>query len=137
MGAGQRGLFADLEVKVDKFVAESGELVAKAHSVGSSRCWLPLESVKLLFDALVENLATWPSQSHIDVIFSSGDHLARLIIVSMLQRRFLTKRYLKFDRGIHALANVLVEALLCIIRQLECEFDRKCGREKGEEWDQN
>lgn len=73
----QRGFLSDLEVKVDQFVAESGELIAEANSINSGLTWCPRKRIKLFLYSLVKHFTAWSFQRHVNIIMSSSHHLYR------------------------------------------------------------
>lgn len=104
-------LLADLEVEVDHFVGEGGELVAEAELVDACLVRGPGEAVILLLDVLVQRLSVGRRQFHVDIVLTPRDHL-------------------KFDCGLHSFFNLLKETLFFAIRELKCKF---CSKNHGNE----
>ena len=71
----QRGVLADLEVKVDRLVSEGGELVAEAELVGSVLGRSVRETVVLFLHLLVENRALWVFQATVHIVMSTRHNL--------------------------------------------------------------
>lgn len=75
---GQDGrLVAHLEVEVDDFVGEGGELVAEAEGVDTLDLGVVREAVVLLLGLLVDGLAVGVLHVAVHIIVPSADHLCR------------------------------------------------------------
>ena len=75
-------LVAHLQVKVDNFVREGGELIAEAEGVDALEVGLPRETVILLLHVLVQHLTIGGRQLHVHIVVTSHYNLNKDIDLS-------------------------------------------------------
>lgn len=96
----QRWVFSNLEIEIHCFVCESRKLIAEAKLVRPISGGCEGETVILFLHLLVQHFAIRILQSTIHIIVTTSNHL-------------------ELQGALSALSDVLVEALLGIIGQLE------------------